>query len=114
MPNDFDVSYLAGQQLLQLAVGENEIILNFENASLTAMTGFDVVFHDTTTTWVPGNPETARSALSLVGQTIAEVRVSSEALLIITFIRGAAIHLKDDSDQFESFTISHEGSTLVV
>jgi hypothetical protein len=34
--------------------------------------------------------------------------------LIISFEGGDEIHLLDDSDQFESFTITHAGKTIVV
>jgi hypothetical protein len=115
MREGFDASFLVGKQLLQVAIGVNEVIFRFdEGFDILAATNFDVCFDGESSSWTAGSPESASCVLGLLGQTISKVEVVSESLLRIKFASGSSVDLKDDSDQFESFTISRPGSILVV
>ena len=115
MRKGFDASFLVGQQLLQVAIGVSDVIFNFDQGfRVLATTDFDVHFDGTSKSWSCGNPDSAACVLSLIGQTVSAVQVINEALLRIAFSTGPSVDLKDDSDEFESFTISSPGAVLVV
>lgn len=115
MGEGFDASFLIGQELTQVAIGVNDVVFRFdEGFSILATTDFDVRINGVSSSWIAGSPDSASGVLGLVGQTISAVRVVSEVLLRITFANSSCVDLKDDSEQFESFTISRPGSILVV
>jgi len=58
MREGFDASFLVGQQLLQVAIGVNEVIFNFdEGFHILATTDFDVHFAGASKSWGCGNFE---------------------------------------------------------
>ncbi len=49
-----------------------------------------------------------------LNQDVVSAKWAEMGTLVISFKGGDEIHLLDDTDQFESFTVTHAGNTIVV
>lgn len=113
-PPDVDLSFLEGAVLVQVCVGENEIILNLEpNISIMA----------TSTVLVEreGQRDTcddARTAgialLPLLGASVVTVIGSADGTLDVSWSRGIRTRILDSWQDFESYTIRHGARVYVV
>lgn len=115
LPTDADLSFLEGATLLQVCVGENEVILNLDPdisimvASVIRMTTGDGVALE-----LADAPESGRSMLALLGHGVAAVAHDPDGTLRRTWDGGEVTELLDSWKEFESYTIRHGDTLLVV
>lgn len=109
-----ELDFFQGARLMQVCIGQNELILRFDNnASVTVMS--EVACHYSNETFVIFSefPRGATVVCNFLGRQVSlqsildagrklELAFSDESLVII-----------DNSDQFESFVIEFNGATFV-
>jgi hypothetical protein len=94
-------------------MGAFDLALNFDRPiiSITSQAGFRCV--------IGGKPQDYSNDMvhalrPFLNRDIVSAKWGERGTLIIVFEGGDEIRLLDESDQFESFTITHAGNTIVV
>lgn len=115
LKKDLDLSFLENLELIQVCVGifqvqfvfESDVVLSVENTFKHSSNG-------TVSEWRPNVVEAATSVLKLLGTTSKTIEAVNEQTLRLGFSNGDTLEMTDDSDQYESFTITAPGKTIVV
>lgn len=110
-----DLSFLQGSTLIQICVGQNEIILNFDNdVRITMLASYAVTSalkaserFETSAAGIP-------SLMPLLGDKIACAIPTESGGVEVTFESNAQLELLDDSAEFESFWISGRTEKIIV
>ena len=114
LPKDVDLGFLQNKELIQVCIGQYDAILNFVDASISI---------ESTIVFQAGNGEpiayssyieAAGKLAGLLGQTIVKVAVEPPGTLILTFSAGAVLSIRDDSTQYESYSIVDASGTIIV
>lgn len=115
LPPETSLDFIVGQTLTQACFGEHDLILNFSgNISISIYSsigvGVDiqniehhVVFH-----------EVAAAVLRLLNKDVASVRWVPDGTVTLQLDDGSLIQILDNSEDFESYTISRPGILFVV
>jgi hypothetical protein len=112
--NKTDLSFFRGTTLVQICLGSNDLGLNFDIPPIrimmqsdfgTRVVGEERVLHD---------PTDGHLLRSFLNREVFDASWGEKGTLILTFDGGDQVLVFDDSDQFESYTISHSGQTIVV
>jgi hypothetical protein len=115
LPAGVDLSFLVGATLIQLCVGENELILNL-HPDISVMVA-SVVEFDGLSDCVsePGDPSKAiLKLLPLLGHEVAGVRGSTDGTLEVLWDTGERMRIMDSWREFESYTIRQGDHMIVV
>ncbi len=115
LPQDTDLTFLKGKQLLQVCIGYNEVILHFDgNVTITAQTE---IGHNSGRelsaiykTAIPAAPALVR----FLHESVLNASVVSPGTLKLDFSNGEGLEIYDTSSQYESYQINYEGRTIVV
>lgn len=114
LPQDIDLSFLVGADLLQVCVGSNEVILNFsDDIRITMLSEFLIR--------EPGGEqkscrEVGDGVLFLIGrlnEVITTAHRTNDGGLKIVFSSEAVLEISDQSDEFESFWINHRDKQII-
>ena len=109
-----DLSFFKGTTLVQICLGANDLGLNFDLPPVqimmqsdfgTKVVGQERMLHDLI------NGHLLRSFL---GREVSDASWGEKGTIVLTFVGGDQILIFDDNDQYESYTISHSGPTIVV
>jgi hypothetical protein len=112
---DVDLSFLQGAQLLQVCVGKNELILNFDRGvRITILSDFIVKVPAGNTMPYRDPARGAPSVLPLLHDWIEAARATDEGGLHLLFRSRSEMEILDTSTQYESFWISDGDRKLVV
>lgn len=115
LPKSVDLSFLVGATLIQVCVGENEVVLNFDG-DISVMSASSVRYAQA------GERdavlfEEARPAgqvlLGLLGTAISEVANYGDGTVGLLWSSGERVELLDSWKEYESYTIRH-GDLLIV
>jgi hypothetical protein len=107
LPPEVDLSFFRGCTLLQVCIGQNEVILNFDPpATVTVVTAF-LLCRRIHANGEPGLP-------GLLGEQVEDVQWRPDGTLTLLFPGGQFIQLCDDSEQYESYVITHGNRTYAV
>ena len=110
-----DLSFLTGREVLQVAIGIHDVQFAFDRDVRISITGsFRYVSREGSSEWQPGAPQAAAPALRLLGATVEQVYGQKDGTLELTFSTGGRLTVLDNSKEFESYTISRPGETIVV
>jgi hypothetical protein len=114
LSKDEDLRFLLNAELIQVCVGKNEVILNFDNdARITVLSDFHVrtpKFDERFSEPVLG----ARAVCEFLHYAVGGATATSEGDLELRFSSGGSLKIFDTSDQYESFLISFRGKEIVV
>jgi cytoskeletal protein RodZ len=114
LPANIDLSFLHGRVLLQLCVGQNEMILNFdEDVSITVESSIAFTFADGTYRHYTDWKEASHTAGALLGHQITSAKRKYGGTLCVKFDVDWWIEVFDDSQHYESYSIQN-GSQLIV
>ncbi len=114
LPANLDLSFLHGRVLLQLSVGQNEVILNFdEDFSTTVTSSITFTFADGTYRHYTDFKEAAHTASALLGHQITSAKRKDGGTLCVKFDGDWGIEVFDDSQHYESYS-KQNGSQLIV
>ena len=117
---DEDLSFLLHKELEQLCIGKYDVQLHFHDnvgisiggeepsKSFQHKTSFSPSLH------VPGFPGAAISLVSLLGEEVKRVVVEDPTTLALHFSNQEELRIYDNSDFYESFTISGPNRLIVV
>jgi hypothetical protein len=115
LSKDVDLSFLIGQELIQVCVGANELILNFQaNARITVLSDFIAGGPDRESQRYSRPSEGAPAVFPLLHQSIIQARATESGGLLLVFVSGAFLEVCETSAEYESFWISHDGRNLIV
>ena len=111
-----DLSFLIGREIIQIAIGQFQIIFNFdESVSISVESEFRLVSPDgDVSTWQPRVPEAAAVALRLLGLKVKNVSGQTNGTLTLTFSSGDILTILDSSKEYASYDITCPGTTIVV
>ena len=115
LPGNTDLSFLRDKSLLQVCIGFNEIILNFgENISITAHTDITHFSHGNTVALYSNSVAMAPMLVRFLHQKVDRTSIQAPGTLILHFSNNESLKIHDNSSQFESYQISHDGKVIVV
>ena len=111
-----DLSFLIGREAIQIAVGQFQVIFNFdESVSISVGSEFRLISPaGDVSTWQPRGPQTAAAALRLVGSKVEKVSGQKDGTLTLTFSGGDILTILDTSKEYESYDITCLGRTIIV
>jgi hypothetical protein len=111
---DVDLSFLIGAVLIQVCVGENEVILNFDS-EVSIMSAASVRYGGAGA--MPETIDTAQGAgralIGLLGQGVVSAEGSDDGTLRVLWSAGDRVEFLASWKEYESYTIRH-GETLIV
>jgi cytoskeletal protein RodZ len=115
LPANLDLSFLHGRVLLQLCVGQNEVILNFDqDVSITVTSSIAFTFADGTYRHYTDWKEAAHTASALLGHQITSAKRKDGGTLCVKFDVDWWIEVFDDSQHYESYSIQNGRQLIVV
>jgi hypothetical protein len=110
-----DLSFLMGRELIQIAIGIHQVIFVFDHStSLAVESEFSLTWREGASIWRAGMPTAAAPALRLLGAAVDGVRGQEDGTLEIEFSGGNSLKVLDNKKEFESYTITRPGQTIVV
>ena len=114
LPVGVDLTFLLGAALIQVCIGENEVVLNFDS-DVSIMCASTVRY-----TRVGGAAESlddARDAgkvlVELLSAVIEGASGSTDGTLLLRWSSGGQVELLDSWKEYESYTVRH-GETMIV
>lgn len=115
LPQDEELSFLLNKTLLQVCIGLNDLILNFDDQiviTITSCLGIiscsgNLVIHESFI-------NSASDVLSLIGREITLVSGDAKGTLTLLFDNGVSLCAYDDSQEYESYTIRNGNKLIVV
>jgi hypothetical protein len=115
LPNNINLDFFHGQTLLQICVGANEMIWNFDGYVSIIVTSS---FACTPVGGARHGYDDFRSAVGdvayLVHEIVKSAKGTPDGTLTLEFGDGSRIELYDDSKQFESYVIRNGDEVIVV
>jgi len=113
---DTDLSFLSRKKLLQVCVGEFQIILKFDSDILLSLECVfeHVLKHGQVLQGDLSNPSSANSLLSLVGSFIIRVENLGKGNLELAFANGDTVRIYDSNNDAESYQISSPRGMIIV
>jgi hypothetical protein len=121
LPADTDVSFLKGALLIQVCVGQNEVIIRLYprttppyEISIMSTSLIRLVSPDGAKLASEGSVQIAPALLSLLGSTVADVSILQPGTLRLTWSSGPVLDLVDSNEKYESYTITNGGDVIVV
>ena len=108
LPSDLDLDFIVHASLLQVCVGQNEVILRFDDEiSITIESRFlirDPQGHEAT---FEDAPRGAASLVSLLADSVIGVSGEEDGTLRLSFTKGGILEVYDSSKEYESYQIQH-------
>jgi hypothetical protein len=116
IPTDLDLKSLCGLTVVQVALGEHEVIINLHpEGSITLLGGWSL--NSRSGAVIDRSMENAKRETSsihkILGMKIRGWRVKDDRHLSLS-IGEFDLEIEDSSDQYESFSISHGELSLIV
>jgi hypothetical protein len=115
LPENVQLGFLVGQELIQVCAGRHEIQLHFDGGASISAEGV-IVYVDSAgaeTRFDRPSPATP-VLLELLNQTIEAARGTSDGTLHLRFEGGECLNVYDSNESYESYTIRHQGGIIVV
>lgn len=115
IPKNLDFSPLFNQTLIQVCIGENEVILNFHPDARILATVPIVVSHQDGVYGVYSNKtDDVRMLICLLGMRIQSVSMADQSTIQLNLDSGAQIKIADAGEDYESYELSFGKESVVV
>ena len=115
LSKDTDLSFLLEAEMLQVCIGSQEVILNFDRrVRVTILSDFTVTPSGAPPTVYQKAAIGGVALLPLLRDTIVAAAATEQGGLSLTFRSGTCLEVHDTSDQFESFWISDDNHQIIV
>ena len=115
IPERIDATLLVGATLFQVCVGENEVILRFDNeTSVMLECEVGVAVAGMAAQKTSRAILTGSAMLALLGTKVIEITRRSPEALTVRFERDVIVTLHDSNAHYESFSIMNGGRQIVV
>jgi len=115
--NEIDLSFLAGRELIQLAIGVYQIQFGFdEDVRISVESEFRYFDGQSESTWrpEPGSPLVAARAVALLGASIETFESNADGTLTLAFSNKHRLTILDSSREYESYDITRPSQTIIV
>ena len=116
IPKSLDLAPLLGLEVIQVAIGHNEVIFNFHPEGMIRVEGGWVLKAEDGAVIDLSMEHADRDAWrvhKIIGCKIVKCMVRDDQHLDI-FFDGAVLEIQDDSDHYETFAIEHPALKLYV
>ena len=112
VPKDLPLAVLVGDSLVQICIGQNELIFRFRDAgSITVQGEWELT--DIAGQVIDRSMEQAARDVyrihAILGSPVTSFLVESPAWFSLTFASGATLRVFDDSAAYESFSVEATG-----
>ena len=114
---DIDLKFLNGRESIQIAIGVYQIQFGFDEDVRISVEGEFCYFDGATeVVWrpEPGSTLIAARTVALLGATIESFEGRENGTLTLIFSNGHRLIIPDSSHEYESYTITRPGVTIVV
>ncbi len=114
---DIDLKFLNGRECLQVAIGVYQIQFGFDDDVRISIEGeFRYFDGGTEVVWrhEPGYVQIASCMVALLGATIESFEGRENGTLTLIFSNRHRLVIPDSSQEYESYTITRPGETIVV
>ncbi|MBL1180479.1 MAG: hypothetical protein HND27_05170 [Bacteroidetes bacterium] len=114
LPKNTDLNFLIGQDLIQVCIGENDLLLNFsENCTIEILSTCKLV-QGKKILKIESYPVSASLLCSLIGSKVVSYEISDQGALMLSLNNDAFLTIYDDSDNYESYIIKYSDKEIVV
>jgi hypothetical protein len=112
---DLDFSFLKDKELIQIAIGQFQVQFHFRG-DIGVSVENTFVYHsaDGLIVWHPNEIAAAAAPLKLLGKSVTRVKTDPPTTLWLEFENGERLAVVDGSREYESFTVTRPGQTIVV
>lgn len=108
LPSDLDLGFIVGSTLLQVCIGQNEVILRFDmEISITIESRFLVRDPSGHEAVFESAPRGAASLVNLLAESVVGVNGDEDGTLRLSFGKGGILEVYDASKEYESYQIQH-------
>lgn len=115
LQSDPKIDVLKGETLIQVCFGENDLILNFSgDISIGTYSCIGIALDEQPARRYEDFSAISGDLLKLLSKEVASVSWTKEGTISITFSSGGVVEFYDDSQQFESYTITKPNGLVVV
>jgi len=115
IPTDVDLSFFSNATLQQVCIGENEVILHFDSDIMVMVTStICVTSADGLQTAFTDAKAGGATLLNLLGNAVRVAMAGTDGTLKLTWKGGDILEILDTWKEFESYTVRHGESLLVV
>lgn len=115
LPKDIDLNFFIGRTLVQVCVGSNDLILNFDGeVSVTVTSSVGCMGSSGKLTKYDDFREAAPEVLMLLDRAVVSAKGDEGGTLALEYDGGRHLQLYDDTKQYESYTIRNGGKVIVV
>ena len=109
-----DLSFLIGAQLIQVCIGENDVVLNMHpDVSMMIASNVSVTAKQGETSTLESSLDIGTAMAKLLGSSVVEVTGESDGTLVLGWSLGSVTRILDTWADYESYTIRH-GETVIV
>ena len=117
LSKDIDLSFLAGRQVEQVAIGVYQVQFRFdEEVTISVESHFR--YFDGQPEWIwsaePGAALAASRTVSLLTATIERFEIQENGTLFLMFSNGHRLSILDSSKEYQSYDITRPGQTIIV
>jgi hypothetical protein len=113
LPSNIDLTALSGAEVTQLCFGAAQLQIHFANQSSIAVESDMVLVNPEGEVRVEDYSQAASLLCGLLGDQVLAATRREDGGLLIRFHGGIALHLLNDSAQFESFQVLLAGQIYV-
>jgi hypothetical protein len=108
IPKELDLSQVVGEFTTQVRVGQFDLQFTFGNVNFAIQSPVDLFRNGTLLAhWEEGKwPEPG--FYEIMNTEVKRCQVVNDQLIVFQFANGIEMHLKDDSDQYETMQITFE------
>lgn len=115
LSNTENLSFLVNAEVMQVCIGANEAILNFDNdVRITILADFSVAAADGVAVRYDDPRKGAAALAGLLGDSIAEATATPGGDLRVVFTSGVEVIAFDSNVQYESFWIKGPSGEIIV
>lgn len=111
---DTDTSSLIEKSLIQVAIGLHQIILNFDGDLSISSEGKIVHKSDGHIITISSYPHQCISLMRLIGMKIQKVLIKNEKTLILQFNNNEELEFQDDSEHYETLSVTGKDNNIVM
>lgn len=115
LPKNVDLSFLLNKDLLQICIGQNETILNFDDGvSICIETEIHCESTDGTAITCTGASDVGSRLAAFLACSVVEATGQEDGTLRLKFSNGGSVEIRDNSKQYESYVIHHHDKEIIV
>jgi hypothetical protein len=115
LSKDFDLSFLIGKEICQVAIGRHDLQLNWGNGGISIWNTFTYKRVGTSedVVWADDSPEVAARTVPLLYASITAAKCSERGTLLLEFSNGDRLEVFED-ERYESFSIRNGKDPIII